>query len=389
MIAKTALNGVTCYKKDKADDGYTLFSCYDHDVWLINMEGEIVHKWRVPYIPGAHMVLRPNGNLFYSAENRKHDELGLDPEHAGLGGVLLEIDWDSNLVWKLEVPYEHHDFEFVPENDNVIVATFHPEGVFSDEKAALMQGGIPGSEFQGKIWGDIVFEFNRDGEVVWEWKAWEHMDPELEMLHPLESRVILPYLNAVWLCKNGDLLLSARHVSTIFRVNRETGEIVKRYGRGELAHQHDGRELPNGNIMAFDNGIQRRGSDALYSRVVEFDGETGEIVWEYTAPVRSDFFSSICAGAERLSNGNTMISESMPGRVFEVTKDKEIVWEYINPIFTSYVNDQESTMMWRAHRYERDYPGLQGKTLDPANYPLENKLFGPEAFVRDFKPIII
>ncbi len=28
-------------------------------------------------------------------------------------------------------------------------------------------------------------------------------------------------------------------------------------------------------------------------------------------------------------------------------------------------------MMWRAHRYERDYPGLQGKTLDPANYPLE------------------
>lgn len=388
MIAKTALNGVTCYKKDKADDGYTLFSCYNHDVWLINMEGEIVHKWRVPYIPGAHMVLRPNGNLFYSAENRKSDELGLDPEHAGLGGILLEVDWDSNLVWKLEIPYEHHDFEFVPENDNIIVSTFHPNGVFSDEKAALMKGGIPGSEHLGKIWGDIVFEYTRDGEAVWEWKAWEHMDPELEELHPLESRVILPYINAIWLCKNGDLLLSGRHVSTIFRVNRDTGEIVKRYGRGELAHQHDARELPNGNILVFDNGIQRFVGEALYSRIIEFDGESGEIVWEYTAPVPSDFFSSICAGAERLSNGNTMISEAMPGRVFEVTADKEIVWEYINPIFTSYVNNQESSMMWRAHRYERDYPGLKGKTLDPKQYPLENKLFGPESFVTEFKPII-
>lgn len=83
-----------------------------------------------------------------------------------------------------------------------------------------------------------------------------------------------------------------------------------------------------------------------------------------------------------------MISEAMPGRIFEVTSDKEIVWEYINPIFTSYVNNQESSMMWRAHRYERDFPGLQGKTLDPKCYPLENKLFGPEAFVTEFKPII-
>lgn len=389
MIAKTALNGVTHYKKEKADDGYTLFSCYNHDVWLIDMEGFVVHKWTVPYIPGAHMVLRPNGNLFYSAENRKHDELGLDPEHAGLGGMLLEIDWDSNLVWKLEVPYQHHDFEFVPNTDHIIVSTYHPEGVFSDEKAKLMRGGITGSEFEGKIWGDVIYEIDRKGNVIWEWKAWEHMDPELEELHVLESRVILPYVNAIKICKNGDLLLSGRHVSTIFRIDRSTGEIIKRYGRGELAHQHDARELENENIMVFDNGIQRLDSLPPHSRILEFDGKTGEIVWEYKAPVPSDFFSSICAGAERLPNGNTMIAESMPGRIFEVTPEKEIVWEYINPIFTSYVNNQESSMMWRAHRYAKNYTGFDGRILDSALYPLENKLFGPEAFVKEFKSVVI
>lgn len=389
MIAKTALNGVTHYNKEKADDGYTLFSCYNHDVWLIDMEGSVVHKWTVPYIPGAHMVLRPNGNLFYSAENRKHDELGLDPEHAGLGGVLLEIDWDSNLVWKLEVPYQHHDFEFVPNTDHIIVSTYHPEGVFSDEKAKLMRGGITGSEFEGKIWGDVIYEIDRKGNVIWEWKAWEHMDPELEELHVLESRVILPYINAIKICKNGDLLLSGRHVSTIFRIDRSTGEIIKRYGRGELAHQHDARELENENIMVFDNGIQRLDSLPPHSRILEFDGKTGEIVWEYKAPVPSDFFSSICAGAERLPNGNTMIAESMPGCIFEVTPEKEIFWEYVNPIFTSYVNNQESSMMWRAHRYAKNYSGLDGRILDSALYPLENKLFGPEAFVKEFKSVVI
>lgn len=388
MIAKTALSGVSCYKPEKADDGYTLFSCYNHDVWLINMKGEIVHKWRVPYIPGAHMVLRPNGNLFYSAENRSHDEIGLDPEHAGLGGVLFEIDWDSNLVWKLEVPYEHHDFEFVPGTDHIMVSTFHPDGDYSDEKAAKMRGGIKGSEYKGKMTADIVFELDRNGDVVWQWRAADFMDPEFEYIHPLESRVISPYINAVKVCMNGDILLSGRHVSTIFRINKQTGEIVKRYGRGQLAHQHDGRELPNGNILAFDNGIQRDDFGPLYSRVVEFDGKTGDIVWQYTAPVPWDFFSSICAGAERLSNGNTVICEAMPGRIFEVTPEKEIVWEYVNPIFTSYVNNQQSSMMWRAHRYEKNYPGLQGKRLDPALYPLENKLYGPEAFVTEFKPII-
>ena len=64
---------------------YTLFATYNNDVWLIDMNGQIVHKWWVPYKPGAHMILLPNGNLFYAADNRPASEIGLHPEHAGLG----------------------------------------------------------------------------------------------------------------------------------------------------------------------------------------------------------------------------------------------------------------------------------------------------------------
>jgi len=38
-------------------------------------------------------------------------------------------------------------------------------------------------------------------------------------------------------------------------------------------------------------------------------------------------------GVRRLPNGNTLICETIHGRIFQVTPDGEIVWEYINPNF--------------------------------------------------------
>ena len=65
-IAETALKGVTYHNRCKTNPGYTLFSTYTHDVWLIDMEGDIVNRWRMPYTPGAHQWLLPNGNLLFA-----------------------------------------------------------------------------------------------------------------------------------------------------------------------------------------------------------------------------------------------------------------------------------------------------------------------------------
>ena len=81
----------------------------------------------------------------------------------------------------------------------------------------------------------------------------------------------------------------------------------------------------------------------------------------------------------------------MHGRIFEVTYEGEIVWEYVSPFIGKKVGtdwQQETIIVHRAHRYTRDYPGLKGKDLDPGRFPLENKLFGPDAFGKDFSPLI-
>ena len=73
-----------------------------------------------------------------------------------------------------------------------------------------------------------------------------------------------------------------------------------------------------------------------YSRVIEVDRVTKEIVWEYRDDPPHAFFSAYISGAQRLPNGNTLITEGAYGRIFEVTPELEVVWEYINPYFGSW-----------------------------------------------------
>ena len=44
------------------------------------------------------------------------------------------------------------------------------------------------------------------------------------------------------------------------------------------------------------------------------------------------FESEVRSSQARLPNGNTLITESDGGRIFEVTRPGQIVWNYINPV---------------------------------------------------------
>jgi len=84
-----------------------------------------------------------------------------------------------------------------------------------------------------------------------------------------------------------------------------------------------------------------------------------------------------------LPNGNTLICEGAPGRIFEVTPRHDIVWEYINPFVASSGEhgggsvSNNGNAVFRAHRYGPDHPALQGKDLDPARYANLNRLYSP------------
>ena len=129
-------------------------------------------------------------------------------------------------------------------------------------------------------------------------------------------------------------------------IDRETGKIVWAWGPGEIDGQHKPHMLPGGNILIFDNGTLRG-----WSRVVELNPLTEEIEWEYAGQPRESFFSRCISGAQRLPNGNTLICDGCQSRLFEVTREGEIVWEFVNPYHT----DGAWQAIYRCLRYSPEY----------------------------------
>src|SRR5262249_3482889 len=91
---------------------------------------------------------------------------------------------------------------------------------------------------------------------------------------------------------------------------------------------------------------------------VEINPATNEIVWKYQDKPAWNFFSPRMGYAQRLPNGNTLITESSFGRFFEVTNEGEIVWEYVNPFFGKPFfggpPTSESNQVFRAIRYSAE-----------------------------------
>ena len=164
--------------------------------------------------------------------------------------------------------------------------------------------------------------------------------------------------------ENGDVMLSFRRINAVAIVHRAT-QRFRWYHRDESwGHQHDCQMLDNGNILIFANGIH--GGEMPASRIVEFSPETGKTVWEYKGSPPYTFFSPHISGAQRLASGNTLICEGQWGRVFEVTPNGDVVWEYISPFFDPLPGDAgETNMMFRSYRYAADSPEIGGRLGNP------------------------
>lgn len=357
---------VTKYDPSKAYQGYTLFGPMgSNEVFLIDMEGRFVHRWQTSYNLSLQGKLLSNGNLLVG--QRIPD--GPIFDMPGSGGQLHELDWDGKVLWKYEdLHINSHDWDRM-ENGNTLIAHWMP---LPDDITAKVKGGLPGSEREDVMWGDCFREITPDGKIVWEWVTHEHMDFERDVICPLCSREGCIYVNSLVALPDGNVLTLFRLINTVAIIDKATGNFKWRWGSEELGHPHNPTLLDNGNILVFDNGFHRRivGIGFPYSRVVEVNPKTNEIEWEYKDENPFMFYSSIISGAQRLPNGNTLICDGTKGRIFEVTAEKEIVWEFTSPFYYYYRSEAFgfNNFVFRAYRYGPDYEGLKGRRLDPEKF---------------------
>ncbi len=328
---RTARTGLTALDKDRASPGYTLYTPTPGPgvVYLLDQGGSEVHRWELPYPPGLYGYLLPNGNLFYMGKIVGGAGSGHSPFwNLWNGGVLLEVNWGGGVVWEYRDESQHHDARRTPSGGAIYLA----EERVPDDVAGKVRGGIAGSG-TGGMYADAVVEVDAGGRRVWEWHAYEHLDFETDVITFNDSRDEWTHANTVAPLDGDRVLVSFRNISTVGIIDKKTGKFLWKLGYDVLSHQHDPSLLPGGNILVFDNGPHRRDMTLPYSRVIEVDPATSQIVWQYMDRPAYNFFSAFISGAQRLPNGNTLITEGQFGRMFQVSSSGEVVWEYINPHF--------------------------------------------------------
>jgi len=340
--------GFRGYDPAHAFPGFTLFAPTGNTnktVYLIDMTGEVVHTWEMPYPPGQYGYLTERGTLFYNGKIPNATHVGQSPFQ---GGSALEMDWKGRILWEVKKPDHHHDGLRL-RNGNVLLMCSTP---LPDEIVHKVKGGRPGTEYDnGKMNGDYLVEMTTKGEVVWEWRTWEHMDPaDYEITAVQDNRDEWTHANGFFEMADGNILLSFRNVSTVIMINRSTGEVYWRLGAPPLSGQHAPYILANGHILLFDNGPHRLDETFPFSRVLEIDPANQSIVWKFQEPIPSNFFSPRISNAQRLPNGNTLINEGVFGRFFEVTAAGDTVWEYVNPHFAGPPR-APNNQVFRVYRY--------------------------------------
>ena len=364
--------------KERVAEGFTLITplnrtevpVTESSIYLVDLFGRPVHIWKTSN-KTHYSILKNNGNVL-SAQLNPVDK---NYPYAGRITTIQELDPDSNVVWEYQNGAMHHDFDILP-NNNLAVLVWQevPDGL-----ANFIKGGKPGTEFNKvNIFSDAILEIDHDKNVVWSWSASKYLDPNEYEIPAFFTREQWTHANSLKYVQSDPFygkesyLVSMRYLNEVFLISKETGEIIWKSPKGLLGHQHDATILDNGHILVFNNAYYTEVSPNPYgygSQVLEIDPKTNKIVWEFSGgnnPLdRSRLTEVILSGAQRLPNGNTLITLGTSGRIIEVTPDKKIVWDMINPYSGPTSESFPSNYIFKARKYSNEYAGKVVKSKDP------------------------
>jgi len=390
---------ITYHDRAKSEEGVILVNdAAANRIYLMEKEESIILKeWNLPSGIGNDGELLDNGNLLVALTDP-------DPVYnfGGFGGRIAIITPEDEIVWDYEysdsINLAHHDIEMLP-NGNVLVLAW--EKRTGEELVAKGYNGP-----YDDIYAEKLLEIDPDNdEVVWEWNVWDHLIQD----HVAESdnfgvvadnpeRINLNYedplkdgnyngdifhANALEYDADRDLIyLSVNYFSEVWVIDHSTstdeardnsggqydrgGDLVFRFGNPSaynnvgdrmFYHNHHPNLVPGSNsILVYSNGIE---SVDPHSTVYELElpdqfqlknqvNNELNVIWSFSHP---DLFAPKVSGAQRLNNGNTLITEGDSG-FWEVTDSGEIVWKF-----------ESEGFFWRGYHYSETATSILNQNL--------------------------
>ena len=360
--------------------------------YMINKQGFIIYDWVFDVHSGNDLEILPDGNIIglFKAENPIIN-------FGGYGGIAEFVDPNANTLLEIiinENDYiSHHDLEMLP-NGNILVMIW--ERITLEE---LINNGV---DFDRDIFTEKIVEIEPiSKEIVWEWRSWDHIIqdkfedlPNFGNVNLNPEKININYsidnppggqffVNGDIMHANGldydpvkDIIyLSVNYYDEIWVIDHSTtteqaqtdtggnynkgGNLIYRFGNPNTYNSlgnkiFDKNHFPNlledgvpgeGNILVYVNGNSTEQSivyELEMPQVFNLESNSNNepnITWSYT---NEEMYSGILCGAIRLSNGNTVITESDYG-LWEVTVNGEIAWKYRK--------EEDAQHIWRSYHY--------------------------------------
>jgi hypothetical protein len=316
-------------KKDPGQDGPMIVDNSGRLVWFRPMHGEGVRAmdFKVQRYRGAPVLTWYQGvGLTYGR------------------GEYVIADGSYREVTRVQAGNaymgDHHEF-LITDRDTALITIYNPVG----RDLSPVGGAKDGVALDG-----IVQEVDIEtGEVLFEWHSLDHVGLEEGYSSPpAGSRGPFDYfhINSIDVDNDGHLLVSARRTFTVYKIDRETGEIMWRLGGKKsdfemgpgtrTRYQHDARRQPDGTITIFDNGGVHK-DDRSYGITLALDMEkmAATLARKYAQP--DGRVAATQGNMQVLQNGNVFVGWGSEPVFSEFGADGELLFNaYLPPEIESY-----------------------------------------------------
>lgn len=348
--ARHDLAGVARYEQIEHDDVVLLTSFWPDDddlpgLRLIDRDGDKLHHWRVnpaeiwpdsPHQDSVRGVFNDPTNYIHGAHLFSNGDVLFNVEFMG----LVRMNAAGEVLWTVD-RRTHHSVAR-DERGNFWVC-----GMRWIETEAQRKGRFAGLALP--LVEDYALKVSPDGEVLQElsvlealfdaglqhriWRVGELRNGDVLHLNDVEP---LPQAMAADypMFDAGDLLVSLRNIDTVLVVAPATSA-VKWSAHEPFLAQHDPDWIGGGWISVYDNNNdgtregQVLGGSRIWALRPADDGQRK--IYPTAVPASSHeraFYSQHGGKAQKLANGNWLILEPQPGRVFEIDAEGRTVWEW-------------------------------------------------------------
>lgn len=284
--------------------------------WILILDNNGVPRYREKILNRVTDFKRhPNGQFSYA--------LALGDNAFGLpDSEILILDENLNELQRLQtVGLNHtddHDFIITDEGTSIFIS-------YNSTVRDMTAFGLAADEVVGD---SVIQEISGDGEVIFEWNSWDHMDVS-DCQNSGFPRFPSDYahLNGLDLTPDGDLIGSFRGCGQVLKIDRPTGDVIWYLGGSrsdfeivgdsfnEFCGQHTALEPAPDTVLMFDNGNHCLGDRDIvfgeFSRAVEYrlDTSTGQATFVRDHSLNGTYqeFTRSTGSVQQLEDGSWLI----------------------------------------------------------------------------------